>query len=66
MVFGRHCVAITIHNSKGLILSPQPKLSEGVDLTGIANLVLSPFRALGLEACRCFQYLPWMASSAKL
>lgn len=42
MVFGRHCIAITIHNSKGLVLSPQPELSEGVDLTRIAKLCAVP------------------------
>lgn len=65
MVSGRHEVTINTLYFKDLILSPQPRVSEGVQLLSITKPQGVP---LWLEdsACRSLHFLLSVASAAKL
>lgn len=65
MVSGRHEVTITTLYFKDLILSPHPRVLEGLQLLSITKPQGVPLWLEG-RACRSLHFLLWVASAAKL
>lgn len=65
MVPGRLGATITTLNSKGLILSPKSRVSEGAQVSSLTKPQAVPLLLEG-RACRSLQSFLWVASTAKL